>query len=610
MHYTQKLKNQTNNIPEKSGIYIYRDQSGKIIYVGKAINLRKRVRSYFSRKAVPGKTAALVGDIDTIDYYVTENEVEALILENNFIKENRPAYNVAYRDDKSYPYLAVSVSDKFPRIRYTRERRRKDSRYFGPYTNANAMRETLDLIISVFPIRSCRDTLFTRAKSTGNPCLYYHIKRCVGPCVGKITVGEYKRLVDQIIAFLEGRQEQVISDLAKLMKDASDNLEFEKAAHYRDRIEAAKKILTRQKVFSDNRLDQDIFGLAVDNGIGSVQLLKVRNGKLIGTEDLILEKGIDLPKSELLGSVVKQFYLGGSHIPAEILLPLVLEDEEAIEKWLSQSRGNPVKIKMPKRGLKNQLINMAKENAYHSLERHKTRTDYENKRVTAALAGLKEKLELEKMDVIECYDISTIKGEMSVGSMVAFKGGKPEKQAYRRFKVRQKKINDFAMMKEVLTRRFSHFLADDDGKFVLKPDLVIVDGGIPQLSAAMAVFNELEITDVALAALAKREEELFQPGRKKPVSFPKNSSELHLLQRIRDEAHRFAHGYHTHLRRKSLRTSILDEVRGIGPKKKSELIGKFGSLKKIALASVDELQHVLGEKTGRELFRMLRNKNV
>ena len=609
MDYTQNLINQTTSIPSKPGIYLYRNKEGHILYVGKAIDLKKRVRSYFSKTHKESRISALVNEIRSIDYYVTDNEVEALIMENNFIKENKPPYNVAYRDDKTYPYLAINISHKFPRIRYTRERRRKGTKYFGPYTSANSMRDTLDLIISVFPVRSCSDTLFNRAKMTAVPCLYYHINRCSAPCVGKIGVIDYRRLVDQIAAFLEGRQEQVVKDLTKQMKKASDDQEFEKAAHFRDRIAAADKILTKQKVFSDSRLDQDVFGLAIEDGIGSVQLLKVRNGKMVGTEDLIIDKGVDLPKAELMSSIVKQYYLSEHYIPKEILISYILEDKEVIERWLSQARSNLVHLRTPKKGVKNKLVKMAKENAAHSLDRHKVKTDYDNKRITEALAGLKRSLEIEQMDIIECYDISTIAGEQSVGSMVTFKAGQPEKKAYRKFKIKNVgKVNDFAMMKEVLSRRFSHFLADDDGKFALSPDLIIVDGGKPQLKAAIEVFVELEIADVSLVALAKKEEELFIPGKKESITFPKGSSELHLLQRIRDEAHRFAHTFHTELRSKTVRKSKLDSVSGIGPKRKIALLKQFGSFKKMGEASRGEIEAVVGKKAGAELFKILKEK--
>ena len=609
MNYTQNLNKQTSNIPSRPGIYLYRNIEGRILYVGKAIDLKKRVRSYFSKNHKERRTAALVSEISSIDYYVTDNEVEALIMENNFIKENKPPYNVAFRDDKTYPYLAINISHKFPRIRYTRERQRKGTKYFGPYTSANAMRETLDLIISVFPVRSCQDTLFKRAKMTDSPCLYYHINRCSAPCVGKIGVTEYRRLVDQIAAFLDGRQEQVVKDLTKQMKKAALDQEFEKAAHFRDRIAAANKILTKQKVFSDSRIDQDVFGLAIEDGIGSAQLLKVRNGKMVGTEDLIIEKGVGLPKAELMSGIVKQYYLSEHYIPKEILVPYVLEDKEAIEKWLTETRGNLVHIKSPKKGAKNKLVIMAKENATHSLLRHKVKTDYDNRRTIEALAGLKRSLRIEKMDIIECYDISTIAGEHSVGSMVTFKAGQPEKKAYRKFKIKSVKgVNDFAMMKEVLSRRFSHYLADDDGKFALNPDLIIVDGGKPQLTAAIEVFLELEITNVSLVALAKREEELFIPGKKEPITLPKGSSELHLVQRIRDEAHRFAHTFHTELRSKTVRKSRLDSVSGIGPKRKRALIKKFGSLKKMGEVSKDDLEVVVGRKAGAELYEALKDK--
>lgn len=609
MNSTRKLLIQTGSIPAKPGIYLYRDRSGTIIYVGKALNLKKRVRSYFTRHPIYSKTAMLVSEIAAIDYYVTENEVEALIMESNFIKENRPAYNVVYRDDKSYPYLAISIKEEYPRIRYTREPHRRDTRYFGPYTSANAMRETLDLLIGIFPIRSCRASLFARAKATKTPCLYYHINRCVAPCAGKVSNEEYQRLVAQITAFLEGRQEQVITDLVRQMKTASANLEFEKAAHYRDRVASAKKILSRQKVSADSLMDQDVFGLAVEESISSGQLLKIRNGKMIGTEDFILNQGRGTSDEELLGGLIKQYYLGGHLIPKEVLLPLELSDSEVIATWLSRNRGGPVKVLNPKRGLKHRLTKMAAENAVHSLERFKVRTDFETKKITAALSGLKETLALEKMDIIECYDISTIFGQESVGSMVTFKSGRPERQAYRKFKLRRGgPANDYAMMKEVLSRRFSHFLAEDEGRFALKPDLVIVDGGKPQLKAALEVFSELEIVNIPVAALAKKEEELYLPGQNDPIVFPRDSGELHLLQRIRDEAHRFAITYHRGLRRKAMRASGLDSVAGIGPHRKKQLLRRFGSVKQMRLAGLDELRTVVDKATANELYRWLKDK--
>ncbi len=603
----QHLRLQVSKVPDNPGIYLFHDLGGKVIYVGKAGNLKKRVRSYFNKKQKYSKVAMMVKQIATLDYYVTENEVEALIMENNFIKKYKPEFNVAYRDDKSYPYLAISLKATYPRLRYTREAKRRDTRYFGPYPSANAMRETLDLLISVFPIRSCSDSLFKRAKMAGKPCLYYHINRCSAPCVGKISVEEYRRLVASITAFLEGRQEQVITDLERRMQAASRAQEFEQAAYYRDRLSAAKKILIKQKVSTDSHLDQDIFGLAVEKDISSVQLLKVRNGKLIGTEDFILDKGRGIAKEELLGSLIKQYYLNGIYLPKEVLVSVNLSDAEVVSASLSGALGRLVKVIAPQRGLKKRLVDMAVENAVHALERYKTRFDFETTKIMAALANLKDSLNLEKMDIIECYDISTISGQESVGSMVTFKAGRPQRQAYRRFKVRdQDHPNDYAMMKEMLNRRFSHFLAEGEGRFALKPNLVIVDGGKPQLKAALEVFSRLDIVGIPVVGLAKKEEEIYLPGQSEPLVLARGSDELHLIERIRDEAHRFAHSYHQKLRRRTMKVSILDKIVGIGPARKQKLLRRFGSVSNIKKAGIKALEPVVGKVLAERLVKELK----
>jgi len=603
----QNLRLQVDKVPDNPGIYLFHNEGGKVIYVGKAGNLKKRVRSYFNKKQKYSKVAMMVKEIATLDYYITENEVEALIMENNFIKKFQPEFNVAYRDDKSYPYLAISLKTAYPRLRYTRENHRRDTRYFGPYPSANAMRETLDLIISVFPIRSCSDSLFKRAKMADRPCLYYHINRCSAPCVGKISDEDYRLLVASITAFLEGRQEQVITDLGRRMKAAAAAEEFEQAAYYRDRLNAAKKILIKQKVSTDNHLDQDIFGLAIEKDNSVVQLLKVRNGKLIGTEDFILDKGRGVSNEELLGSLIKQYYLNGIYLPKEVLVSVALRDAEVVAASFSGMRGSRVKISAPRRGLKKRLVDMAVENAVHALERYKTRFDFETSKITVALANLKESLNLEKMDIIECYDISNISGQESVGSMVTFKAGRPQRQAYRRFKVRDEgSPNDYAMMKEILSRRFSHFLAEGEGRFALKPDLVIVDGGKPQLKAALEVFGRLDIVGIPVVGLAKKEEELYLPGQSEPLILERGSDELHLIERIRDEAHRFAHSYHQKLKRRTMKVSVLDKVEGIGPARKRKLLRCFGSVSKIKQAGVEELEPLVGKVLAERLVKELK----
>ncbi|MDP1809096.1 MAG: excinuclease ABC subunit UvrC [Actinomycetota bacterium] len=584
------LVNEVKNLPDKPGVYLFKNEGGLVLYIGKAKSLKKRVRSYFTKNTSLPKVKLMVAQAAKLDYHVTATEVEALVFEANLIKRYRPKYNVSYRDDKSYPYLAVCSRESWPRVKYTREKHRADTRYFGPYTGARALRETLDTLMKIFPLRACSNTVMARAEKTGRPCLYFHIDRCPGPCVGRADAKEYGRTLEQLCAFLEGRQEQVIADLNREMEAASRHLAFERAALFRDRIRTAAQILEKQRVAADTRLNQDIFGLEVEDELGCIQLLKVRAGKLIGSEDFIVDEAGGCEAKEVITSFVKQYYEELTAFPDEVVLPRRLDEPGAIAVWLGTMKGRTIKLTVPSRGAKKRLVEMAMENAVHSLARFKLRSGHEAKSIKAGLDELQKALGLPQVPAaIECFDISTISGAHSVGSMVVFLSGRPARQHYRRFKIRSAagEPNDFAMMKEVVSRRLKH--AGGDAKFAALPDLVLVDGGKPQLTAALEALEAAGVAGVPAAALAKKREELFLPGRDEPVLLPEGSQGLYLIQRIRDEAHRFAIAYHRQLRADTMRGSSLDSLPGIGPKRRQMLLKKFGSLKKVKAAGEDEL---------------------
>jgi excinuclease ABC subunit C len=595
MNTAADFKFKIADLPSKPGIYIYHNFKKQIIYVGKAKNIKNRVSSYFNKKPETFKLAKLVSEIDQIDYLVTDNEVEALIAEYNFIKEYHPKYNVEYRDDKSYPCLSISINDEYPRLHLTREKHRKGRRYFGPYAQVMAAKEALDTLLTIFPIRTCSDHLFARAKLTSSPCLYYHINRCVAPCVGKASPKLYNRLVTEIIAFLEGRQEQVIANLKLEMEKAARQLEFEKAAYYRDRLKAAKQILEKQKVSSDNLASQDALGLSVGKDVSCVQLLKIRNGKLIASQSYILNYGEDISCQELLASFVKQNYLTGADLPKELILPLKIDDIAIIEKLLAKQRNWQVKITVPRRGKKRELVKMAEENAKLSFRHYLNHASRERQKRDKALEEIKLALGLKhRPNLIEGVDVSTISGTSAVASIVSFKEGLASKQNYRRYKLTSRKYpNDFAMMKEVIKRRLSH-LGDAQHQQAKLPDLVLVDGGKPQLKAALEAAFELGINDLTVAALAKKEEIIFIPGKKAGLSLAGNSAGLQLLQQIRDEAHRFALNYHQHRRRTAMLKTTIDQIPGVGRKRRQALLKAFGSLKQLRAASQTEIAAVPG----------------
>lgn len=599
MELTEKLK----LLPDSPGVYIMKNQAGDVIYVGKAISLKNRVRSYFqsSRNHSP-KVVSLVSQIADFDFILTDSEIEALILECNLIKKYRPRYNVRLMDDKTYPYLKVTLDEKYPRLFMTRKVIRDGGRYYGPYTDVGAVRETLELLKRVFPLRTCKQKSVDKQN---RPCLNYHIRRCLAPCTGQVEAGQYADMVKSICMFLEGRHEDLVKSLTAEMSEAAENLEFEKAAALRDQAKALEKVVEKQKIVSSETVDQDVVAIAREAEITSVVVFFVRAGKLMGREHFILEDTGGMDDSEILTSFVEQFYVQAQYIPRDILLPRAIDEAGVIIEWLQQKRGGKVEVKVPKRGDKAQLMQMAVKNAAEELALHRAREDQARARLEGALLGLKEYLDLAAVPRrIECYDISNIQGTESVGSMVVFVEGKPRNDLYRRFKIKTVEgPNDFASMQEVIGRRFGRALKEIESieagklentkaKFADLPSLVIIDGGKGQLNAAREVMRELGFDPVPTFGLAKEHEYLFGEDSPDPIILPRNSESLYLIQRIRDEAHRFAITYHRNLRGKKSLKSILDDIPGVGPKRRKALVEHFRSMARLRAATIDELASV------------------
>jgi excinuclease ABC subunit C len=597
----QTIRSQLANVPESPGVYLWKDAEGVVLYAGKAKRLRRRMMQYVTGHDEREKVPVMMAEVAAFDYIVTGSETESLILEANLIKQFHPRYNVDYRDDKTYPYIALTCGDPFPAIKYTRERHRAGTRYFGPYTDAKAARETIEVVRRVYPI--CRADCVEWKKvtahggePTGKACFDYHVGKGPGPCVGAISREEYAEQVARVIAFLEGRTKRVASELEARMREASANLEFERAARLKKSADAVRKVLERQLVVSEKPLDLDVVGIVREETIAGVHLLAVRDGRVLAGNELVLDQGLETGDAELVEGFLLRYYGIASHVPREVLIGTLPCDVEPIAEWLSRLRGTRVRVAVPQRGEKARLLELATRNARHTLGRYKFRTRYDEERTNVALLQLESALALSAPPLrIECYDISTLHGRHSVGSMVVFTGGRADTSAYRRFRVRLEtsEANDVAMMAEVLRRRFAREAAEGK-RFASRPDLVIVDGGKPQLSAARAVLEELGLTGIPLAALAKREEELFLPGWDEPVVLPAGSPSLYLVKRIRDEAHRFAITYHRNVRSKAMTASALDEIPGVGPKRRKLLLKAFGSVKRLRKASVDEIAAVPG----------------
>jgi len=604
------------NLPSRPGVYLMRDKAGKVIYVGKAKDVRARVRVYFNNSDERSQIQFLLRKVEDIETLVTGNDKEALILENNLIKQYKPRYNIRLKDDKSYLSVKVTTQHPWPRIFATRKIVKDGNRYFGPFSSAVAARETIDIIEKHFLLRNCTDHNF---RNRSRPCLQYQIKRCLAPCVLDVSQDAYREQVRQAMLFIEGKQQQLIDELRQRMQAKSAALEFEAAARIRDQIQAVEKTLEKQRMVSHWGADQDIFGLYREGGFIEVQVLLVRQGKL--TENLSYSlQDLELPDEEIFGSLLTQFYQGQRFVPDEILLPMTLEDREAREEYLSDRKGKGVEIINPQRGDKRHLVQMAEENARHSFaERH----DQERARETM-LRELQTQLRLKRYPQrIECFDISMIHGANAVGSMVTFIDGEPEKNFYRHFRIKTideaSGGDDFGMMLEVLKRRFSRGKEEAD-----LPDLIVVDGGRGQLAMALTAMAELGIEGVDAVGLAKMrvqaaarsadierlEERVFLPGQSNPVILKRNSNALFLLQRVRDEAHRFAITHHRKLRSKRTLYSALDRIPGVGGARKRALLRAFGSVKRIEQASLEELLKVpsMNEQVARDIMQALRGE--
>ena len=600
--WTQLLEKKLTQLPRRPGVYLMKDERGKIIYVGKAIDLKQRVRSYFqsSQKLAP-KVRAMVEKIRDLDYTVTDTEVEALILESNLIKEYRPRYNIDLKDDKHYPYLRVTVQEPFPRIHVARRVEKDGARYFGPYTNATAVKETIRLIRRLFPLRHCRGSV--NPEKAVRPCLNRHIDRCLAPCSGEVTQEEYRSQVNEVLLFLEGKQDKLLRELKVRMQEASENLDFEKAARLRDQYRAVEAITEKQKIVATEGGDRDIVAMSAVEDLGCAQLFAVRGGKLTGREHFLLTNPTGEDPPEMLAAFLRRFYSVAGDVPPEILLSGDVPEQELLEEWLGSRRGGRVKLRVPQRGQKKELVRLALDNARMFMEQEVLREEARSPQ--AALKALGEVLKLDCPPFrIEGYDISHLYGEGTVASMVVFENGQALTADYRRFKIRSvDKPDDYASMKEVLTRRFTRLLAAwEEGfnsqgcadPFLLAPDLILIDGGLGQLHVAMQVLSELGLSALAVISLAKAEELIHTPRTPEPLRLSKQSPELQLLQRVRDEAHRYAVTLQRKQRSVSGRGSFLLEIPGIGDKRRKALLKHFGSIAVMRRATVEELAAVDG----------------
>ncbi|WP_422443668.1 excinuclease ABC subunit UvrC [Thermoanaerobacterium sp. DL9XJH110] len=587
-----------SSFPEKPGVYIMKDRRGKVIYVGKAVSLKNRVRSYFqSSKNLPLKVASMVPKIEDIEYIVTDSEVEALILECNLIKFHRPKYNILLRDDKQYPYIKITLNEPFPRIQVVRRVKKDGAKYFGPYADAGAMRDAIDVIRKIFPVRACKKDL-SELPLKERPCLNFHIKRCLAPCQGNIDEKEYNEIIKNVMMFLEGKQEALIAQLKEKMEKAAENLDFEWAAVLRNQIVALEKVREKQKIVSTNPVDQDVIAMARGFDTVCIQVFFIREGKLVEREPFILKNTDGVERKEIMTSFVKQFYDGAAFIPREIIVEEEIDDIKTIEDWLSRKKGSRVSIIVPRRGEKKQLARMVAENARSFLDQRESIEDREKLRNKKALEELKIYLNLEDVpNRIEAFDISNTQGTESVASMVVFEEGMPKKQDYRKFKIKTVDgPNDFESMKEAVLRRFKRGIEGDE-KFKDFPDLLLIDGGKGQLKYARDALGELNLSHIPTIALAKEFEHIFVEGKDDPIILPRDSEALYLLQRVRDEAHRFAISFHRKLRSKRNLHSVLDDIPGIGKTRRLALLQVFGGIEGIKKASVEELSRVPGMNT-------------
>ena len=607
------IREQVDQVPTDPGCYLWKDGSGKVIYVGKAKNLRARMRQYVTIQDDRAKIPLMMQVVRSFDYIVVENEHEALVLERNLIAQYRPYFNVDFKDDKSYPYIAITESDTFPAIKYTREKHKKGTRYFGPYTDSYAARQTIETLRKVVPICSATCVEWKRAKrllekdpdgaavanlllaKKGRPCFDYHVGKGPGVCVGAIDTVSYAKNVRQVENFLRGNRSEIVSEIKDQMQEAAADLDFEKAARLKSRLTSLSDLDDRQQVTFPTSVNIDLIGIYREETISAACVFVVREGRTIRSVEFILDKGLDVSEEELVSGFLKRYYDETADIPAEVNLPIDLLDAEVLSQWLTQKRGHNCVLHHPQRGEKFRLLQMASANARHALMRHMIRTGYADDRTNQALLQLESALALDAPPLrIECFDISTLHGNFTVASMVVFTNGKADKSQYRRFKIRADldEANDFVSMTEVLGRRYSPERMADE-RFGSRPDLLVVDGGKPQLTAAINQLNELGL-DIPVCGLAKSDEEVFVPWDDTPIVLPTGSASLYLIKQVRDESHRFAITFHRELRDKAMTVSILDEIPGVGPKRKKDIMRHFGSFKRLKAASVEDISQVKG----------------
>jgi excinuclease ABC subunit C len=588
----QLLGTELRALPAKPGVYLFKDKAGEVIYVGKAANLNSRVRSYFGAPSkLSSKIQRLVSRIQGLEFIVTSSEQEALILECNMIKKYTPRYNVRLKDSKTFPYLKIDINEDWPGVYITRRVQKDGARYFGPFASAGSVRKTLRLIKKIFPFRSCSKRIDGKDR---RPCLDYYIHRCLGPCVGAVGKQEYRDLINQVVLFLQGKQELILRELNAKMKAAAQQLQFERAALLRDQIQAIEKVIEGQRIAITLQGEKDVIGLAQNQKQAYVELFSIRNNKLIGQDHFIMEGIQDESLGQIMTSFVKQYYASASYIPPLILLQYAVDEPEVLSEWLEQRRGGKVELQVPQRGAKKKLVDAAGETAVKGLELAQAK-EMKDEVISSGLRELKNRLRLPKMPSrIECYDVSNIQGTLAVSSMVVLEKGWPKPAHYRRFRIKTVAgADDYAMIQETLRRRFKRGLAGE-GSWAIIPDLVLIDGGKGQLNAALEVRHELGLDSIPVVSLAKENEEVFMPGDPQPVSMANDSPALHILQRARDEAHRFAISYHQKLRRKEGMASLLDDIPGIGPKRKRALLKEFGSIEAIKEASLEELSQTQG----------------
>jgi excinuclease ABC subunit C len=611
---SDRIESQLKRVPAAPGVYLFRDARGDVLYVGKAKSLRPRVRSYFQAGSTDNRQGirTMANRVETVETIMTSGEVEALHLEQNLVKRHRPPFNVRLRDDKSFPYIAVTVEDDYPRVMFTRERHRRGVWYFGPFANAKKVRETLDVLNRVFRYRPCEGP--QPGRHSGIPCLDYHIERCYAPCVGYISKEDYRELIDQVIEFLSGDDRPIRRRLEQEMRQAAAEERFEDAARYRNRLRAIERLSERQAVERPSAGSFDVIGIAVSPERAAVQLFPLREGRMVDRYSFHLENAAGEELGEVLEQFCLEYYGTAPSIPQQIVVPRGAGDTTALESFLSERRGAHVEVRVPERGEKRRLQELAQQNAQLALDSATFVADTKRARRLESLEELREVLNLESLPIrIECYDISNIQGQEIVGSMVVFEDAVAKKAHYRKFTVRGLDgQDDFGAMREVITRRFSRLAADPGSaewneSFAATPNLVVIDGGKGQLSAALAAMQELELPRVAVIALAKRIEEVFVPGRADPILLPKESPALQLLQRIRDEAHRFAVTFHRQRRDAAARASMFDQLDGVGPARRRALLQHFGSAERIVEATQEELEGVPGvpAKTARRIYAQL-----